>query len=105
MPAPRHLRRLGSFAVESSSAIPGDGTCATVRPRGEITLATSPSLLQQLADATTGAALVLVDLTAVTSIEQAGMNVLDHAMRAIESAGVEVHVLAPYPSDAARHAV
>ncbi|GAA3394807.1 STAS domain-containing protein [Cryptosporangium minutisporangium] len=62
---------------------------------GEIDLGTAPALGETVPSRTTDAAAVLLDLSAVTFLDSAGVRLLDNLVRLHEGRGTAVRLVAP----------
>lgn len=71
---------------------------ASLRIEGEMTIYRAAELKQQLLAALTAGSTLQVDLSGVTELDTAGLQVLMLAKKTAQSAGAELHLVAPGPA-------
>jgi anti-anti-sigma factor len=75
-----------------------DGGAVRIAIVGEVDLSNAADLEDQFEDATSGAAVVVVDLTPVTYLDSRGIRLLVQLARSLRTTGGELSVIAPQDS-------
>jgi anti-sigma B factor antagonist len=92
--APGAVERADADASELTVDVVGDRGPRVLRMRGELDIAVAPGLLPRVPDLVAGAPGVVLDLTAVTFLDSAGVRLVDRLARECARLGVAFVVVA-----------